>query len=74
MVLGLISVAILYFLTAVELLKSLETVISKHPLFIYSVIVLGALVLSLRMAEKAKTIMLWFVVFFLLMYYLAIKV
>jgi len=74
MILGLISVAILYFLTAVELLKSLETVISKHPLFIYSVIVLGALVLSLRMAEKAKTIMLWFVVFFLLMYYLAIKV
>ena len=74
MVLGLISVAILYFLTAVELLKSLETVISKHPLFIYSVIVSGALVLSLRMAEKAKTIMLWFVVFFLLMYYLAIKV
>ena len=74
MVLGLISVAILYFLTAVELLKSLETVISKHPLFIYSVIVSGALVLSLRMAEKVKTIMLWFVVFFLLMYYLAIKV
>lgn len=74
MVLGLISIAILYFLTAVELLKSLEAVISKHPLFIYSVIVLGALVLSLRMTEKAKTIMLWFVVFFLLMYYLAIKV
>ena len=73
MILGLISVAILYFLTAVELLKSLETVISKHPLFIYSVIVLGALVLSLRMVEKAKLIMIWVVVFFLLMYYLALK-
>lgn len=73
MVLGLISIGILYVLTAIELLKSLENVISKHPLFIYSVIVLGALILSLRMVEKAKPIMIWVVVFFLLMYYLALK-
>ena len=73
MVLGLISIGILYVLTAIELLKSLETVISKHPLFIYSLIVLGLLILSLRMVEKAKTIMIWVVVFFLLMYYLAHK-
>ena len=73
MVIGLISIGILYILTAIELLKSLENVISKHPLFIYSVIVLGLLVLSLRMVEKAKTIMIWVVAFFLLMYYLTLK-
>ena len=73
MILGLISIAILYFLTAFELLKSLENVISKHPLFIYSVIVLSALILSLRMVGKVKTFMVWVVVFFLSMYYFAIK-
>ena len=74
MVLGLITIGILYILTAIELLKSLETIISKHPLFIYSVIVLGLLMLALRMDGKAKVFMVWVSIFFLALYYLAIKV
>ena len=74
MVLGLIAIGILYILTAIELLKSLETIISKHPLFIYSVIVLGLLMLALRMDGKAKVFMVWVSILFLALYYLAIKV
>ena len=74
MVLALIAFAILYFVTAVELLKSYETVLSKHPLFIYSAIVLSLLVLSLRMEGKSKSILLWIFALFLGMYYLSIKV
>lgn len=73
MIFGLISIAILYILTAIELLNSLETVISKHPLFIYSVIVLGILILISRMVGKAKTIIAWIFAFFLLMYYISLK-
>ena len=74
MLLGLISIGILYFLTAVELLKSLETILSKHPLFIYSVITLFLLVLALRMTGKAKIILIWIFAFFLAIYYLSVKV
>ena len=59
MILGLICLGILYILTAIELLKSLETILSKHPLFIYSVITLCLLILAMRMTGKAKVFMVW---------------
>ena len=74
MILGLICLGILYILTAIELLKSLETILSKHPLFIYSVITLCLLILAMRMTGKAKVFMVWVSIFFLALYYLAIKV
>lgn len=65
-------VALVYGLTAVKLLQSNETIISKHPLFIYSVIVLILLIISFRMEGKTKTILLCFSFFFLLMYYISL--
>ena len=65
----LIFIAIIYGLTAKIHLQSYETVLSKHPLFIYSVIVLALLVLSLRLEGKAKSILLTIVLLFLLLYY-----
>ena len=65
----LILITIIYGLTAKIHLQSYETILSKHPLFIYSVIVLALLVLSLRLQEKAKTILLCIVLFFLGIYY-----
>ena len=65
--------SILYLLTAAELLKSLEKIISKHPLFIYSAIVLGLLVLSFKVTGKARYILMWIFIFFLSVYYLVIR-
>ena len=65
--------SILYLLTAAELLKSLEKIISKHPLFIYSVIVLALLVLSFKVTGKARYILMWIFIFFLSVYYLVIR-
>ena len=62
-------IVLLYGLTARILLQSRETIISKHPLFIYSVVFLAFLVLSFRMHGKAKTIMLAISFVFLFMYY-----
>ena len=65
----LILIAIIYGLTAKIHLQSYEKILSKHPLFIYSVIVLALLVLSLRLEGKAKSILLTIVLLFLLLYY-----
>jgi len=65
----LILIAIIYGLTVKIHLHSYESVLSKHPLFIYSVIVLALLVLSLRLEGKAKSILLTIVLLFLLLYY-----
>ena len=71
---ALILIALEYVLTAAKLLSSYETVLSKHPLFIYSVIFLAFLVLAFRLEGKAKTIMLWFVAFFLGLYYTSLMI
>ena len=65
-------ITLIYGLTAANLLQSNEAIISKHPLFIYSVVVLILLVISFRMEGKAKTILLCFSFFFLLMYYISL--
>ena len=71
---ALILIALEYVLTAAKLLDSHETVLSKHPLFIYSVIFLAFLVLAFRLEGKAKAIMLWFVAFFLGLYYTSLMI
>ena len=65
----LILIAIIYGLTAKIHLQSYEKILSKHPLFIYSVIVLALLVLSLRLEGKAKSILLTIILLFLVLYY-----
>jgi len=65
----IILLVILYGLTARILSQSNETIISKHPLFIYSVVFLGFLILSSRMHGKAKTVMFGISFVFLFMYY-----
>ena len=70
----LVLIAIIYGLTARIHLQSLETILSKHPLFIYSVIVLAFLLLSLRLEGKSKTILLGIVLFFLIIYYISLIV
>lgn len=65
----LILIACVYGLTARILSQSRETIISKHPLFIYSVVVLALLILSSRMHGKAKTVMFSISFVFLFMYY-----
>ncbi len=70
---ALILMAFVYGLTANKLLQSGEVVLSKHPLFIYSVVVLGLLVLALRLQqEKSKAIILFIELFFLILYYISL--
>lgn len=70
--LALFLIAVVYILTARIHSQSLETVISKHPLFIYSVIVLVLMITSLRLQGKSKTIVLWIELFFLILYYISL--
>jgi len=65
-------IILIYGLTASNLLQSNETIISKHPLFIYSVIVLGLLIISFKMEGKAKAILLFFTFLFLSLYYVGL--
>lgn len=62
-------IVLVYGLTASNLFQSNETIISKHPLFIYSVIVLILLVISFKTTGKAKAISLCLTFIFLLLYY-----
>lgn len=66
-------IVLVYGLTASKLIQSNETIISKHPLFIYSVVVLIFLIISFRMeGKKTKSILLFFTLFFLLLYYISL--
>ena len=66
-------IGVLYILTAQILLESLENILSKHPLFIYSVIILGSLVLAFRLSGKAVQFILWVLAFFMGLYLWALK-
>ena len=48
----------LYSVSAAVYAQRMETIISKHPLFIFSAIALAGLVLALRMEGKTKTVLL----------------
>ncbi|MBE6449326.1 MAG: hypothetical protein E7013_01310 [Alphaproteobacteria bacterium] len=66
-------IGVLYILTARILLGSLENILSKHPLFIYSVIVLIGLVLAFRLSGKAVQFMLWVLAIFMGLYLWSLK-
>ena len=54
-------IGFLYVLTARILLGSLENVLNKHPLYLYTILVLAGLVIAFRLSGKAVKIFLFFV-------------
>ena len=66
-------IGVLYILTAQILLGSLEHILSKHPLFIYTTIVLAGLILAFRLNGKAVNFILWVLAIFMGLYLFALN-
>ena len=66
-------IGVLYILTAKILLGSLETILSKHPLFIYTTIILAGLILAFRLTGKAVNFILWILAIFMGLYLFALN-
>lgn len=67
----LICIILLYLATAFIFVQSPEVIISKHPLTIYSIIVLSGVVLSLKMEGHYKSILLFILAFLMSVVYLS---